>query len=82
MDDGVLRSVSSQLSYSFRSKNGSFLNSCFDAINSYFPDWHYPYLVVDAGMREGTSDWSRIRSKIFPENGNLRVLCFVPHLNK
>lgn len=66
VDDLVVRTISSQLK--FRAVNGqSFLNWCFDAIMEYFPNWNYPYIIID-GNPQTKNHWFRIRSKIFPEN--------------
>lgn len=75
LDDLVVRTISSQLMY--RSKNGqSFLNWCFEALSTYFPNWSHPYLIID-GNSKNPSHWSRIRTKIFPENDESFPLCLL-----
>lgn len=75
VDDLVVRTISSQLK--FRSINGqAFLNWCFEALAKYFPDWNYPYIVID-GNPQTKSDWFRIRSRIFKEDGDSIPLCLI-----
>jgi hypothetical protein len=79
VDDLVIRTISSQLR--FRAINGqSYLNWCFEALSKYYPRWDYPYIVID-GSSQATANWFRVKSKIFPENGIIEPICFVPNPN-
>jgi hypothetical protein len=81
IDDYTLRTISSQLKFS-SVKGKSFLVACFEALAAYYPDWKYPYVVINSNPTVA-ADWMRITTKIFPEPGEQPrqnfVACIVPN---
>lgn len=76
MDDIVLRTISSQLS--MKAPGGrSFLNLCFDALETYFDDERFNYIIIDCHTQT-SNRWFRVRSKIF-EDDTKYELCFLPN---
>lgn len=81
MDDLVVRTISSQLS--IKANGGrSFLNLCFDSLETYFDDERYMYILIDCHTQT-SNRWFRVRSKIFPDDkdefGKCYELCFLPN---
>jgi len=75
VDDLLLRTISSQLKFP-SIKGKSFLVACFDALAAYYPDWQYPYVVID-GCQISAANWFRVKSMIFPEPGKKFIACLL-----